>query len=111
MADVDDIQRTVSTRRFVSPHSGKHPIPTIQGYREHRKELDGQVKDEEQAQQGPEDESKAMRAYHSAKAVLMDDETPKTRHEPYPSENRNLAEPPGESREQLALKASSGDRP
>ncbi|KAH7032642.1 uncharacterized protein B0I36DRAFT_347821 [Microdochium trichocladiopsis] len=111
MADTDDIERSASTKRFAGPHSGKHPIPTIKGYREHRKELDGQIKDEEQAQQGPEDESKAVRAFHSAKAIFQDDETPKTRHEPYPAENRNMVDKSGESRDNLAMKASEGNQP
>lgn len=111
MADLDDVDHSGPTRRFAGPHSGKHPIPTIKGYREHRKELGSQIQDEEEAQQGPEDESRAMRAFHSAKAVLQDDESPENQHEPYPSENRNLVDPPGQSREHLATKASDGDRP
>ncbi|KAJ3568504.1 hypothetical protein NPX13_g6403 [Xylaria arbuscula] len=80
-------------RVYGGPHSGKHPIPTVQGYRQHRKELGDQVQDEEQAQRGPEDESKTKRAFHSAKAIFKDedDEYEKSRHDPYPSTNQNEA--------------------
>ncbi|KAI1149828.1 hypothetical protein F4825DRAFT_35287 [Nemania diffusa] len=80
------------------PHSGKHPIPTVQGYRQHRKELDHQVQDEEQAQRGPEDDSKPKRAYNSAKAIFKDEDTePKSRHDPYPSANLNDVKSPRQS--------------
>ncbi|KAI1125854.1 hypothetical protein F5Y10DRAFT_224065 [Nemania abortiva] len=79
-------------RVYGGPHSGKHPIPTVQGYRQHRKELGDQVQDEEQAQRGPEDDSKPKRAYNSAKAILKGEEAkPKSRHDPYPSANLNYA--------------------
>ncbi|KAI0451734.1 hypothetical protein F5B21DRAFT_365259 [Xylaria acuta] len=79
-------------RVYGGPHSGKHPIPTVQGYRQHRKELGDQVQDEEEAQRGPEDESKPKRAYNSAKAIFKDEDTgPKDRHDPYPSANLNDA--------------------
>ncbi|KAI0490226.1 hypothetical protein F4859DRAFT_457347 [Xylaria cf. heliscus] len=77
-------------RVYGGPHSGRHPIPTVQGYRQHRKELGDQEQDEEQAQRGPEDESKPKRAYNSAKAIFKDeDAAPKNRHDPYPSANLN----------------------
>ncbi|KAJ1328884.1 C2 domain-containing protein [Microdochium nivale] len=110
MADIDDIERSASQRRFAGPHSGKHPIPTIQGYREHRKELQGQIQDEEEAQQGPEDESKAKQAYHQAKAVFTEEDAgPQNRHEPYPSENRNLSVKPGQSQDNASLRTPEGD--
>ncbi|KAI1331986.1 hypothetical protein F5Y16DRAFT_358262 [Xylariaceae sp. FL0255] len=85
---------TTTRRVHGGPHSGKHPIPTVQGYREHRKELEGQEEAEERAQEGPEDESKAKRAFKSAKAIIKGEDTePKTRHDPYPSTNHNYAEP------------------
>ncbi|KAI0439904.1 hypothetical protein F4803DRAFT_567987 [Xylaria telfairii] len=79
-------------RVYGAPHSGRHPIPTVQGYREQRKELGDQVHDEEQAQRGPEDESKPKRAYNSAKAIFKDEDAgPKSQHDPYPSANLNDA--------------------
>ncbi|KAI0814725.1 hypothetical protein GGR55DRAFT_632964 [Xylaria sp. FL0064] len=95
MAEQDNFEQsdTAPHRVQQGPHSGKHPIPTVQGYRQHRKELGDQVKDEEQAQQGPEDESKPKRAYRSAKAVFKDEDAqaPKSGHDPYPSANENEA--------------------
>lgn len=98
MADQSDSERhgdAASNRVHGGPHSGKHPIPTVQGYKQHRKELGDQVQDEEQAQRGPEDDSKPKRAFKSAKAIFKDeDERPKDDHDPYPSANLNNAETP-----------------
>ncbi|KAI0470768.1 hypothetical protein GGR56DRAFT_657479 [Xylariaceae sp. FL0804] len=85
------------------PHSGRHPIPTVQGYRQQRKELDDQQKNEEQAQRGPEDESTPKRAFNSAKAVIKGEDRPKPRHDPYPSANRNYISP------QTAAEEDAGD--
>jgi Ca2+-dependent lipid-binding protein len=84
MSDEDDHKR-----RYAKPHSGKHPIPTVQGYREHRKELRGQMQETEEAQRGPEDESKPKRAFESAKAVIKGEDDPSSQFDPYPSTNRN----------------------
>ncbi|KAH9990468.1 hypothetical protein F4779DRAFT_610071 [Xylariaceae sp. FL0662B] len=91
-----DFERGAATREYRNPHNAKHPIPTIEGYRKHRKELDGQLVDEEQAQQGPEDVSKPKRALYSAEAIIKGEDAPKSRHDPYPSENRNYASHPPE---------------
>ncbi|KAI0199412.1 hypothetical protein F4808DRAFT_432362 [Astrocystis sublimbata] len=83
-------QGDVAPSRVHGGHSGKHPIPTVQGYRQHRKELDDQVQEEEKAQRGPEDESRPKRAFNSAKAIFRnEDDAQKTRHDPYPSANLN----------------------
>lgn len=94
MADQADFEQDLSAREYGKPHNAKHPIPTIKGYKEHRRDLEGQVEDEEQAQQGPEDDSKPKRAFESAKAVIQGKDTPKPRHDPYPSANRNYADHP-----------------
>ncbi|KAI2621598.1 hypothetical protein GGR54DRAFT_599125 [Hypoxylon sp. NC1633] len=94
MANQPDFETDGSGREYGNPHSAKHPIPTIQGYRQHRKELAGQVEEEEEAQQGPEDHSKPTRAFQSAKAVIQGEDPPKSRHDPYPSTNRNYADYP-----------------
>ncbi|KAI1390707.1 uncharacterized protein F4822DRAFT_394229 [Hypoxylon trugodes] len=94
MANQTDFEQDASGREYGKPHNAKHPIPTIQGYRQHRKELAGQVEDEEEAQQGPEDASKPKRAFESAKAVIQGEDVPKSRHDPYPSTNRNYADHP-----------------
>ncbi|KAI0139463.1 hypothetical protein F4776DRAFT_616248 [Hypoxylon sp. NC0597] len=89
MANQADFEEEASMREYRQPHNAKHPIPTIQGYRQHRKELGGQEEEEEQAQQGPEDASKPKRAFQSAKAVIQGEDAPKSRHDPYPSTNHN----------------------
>ncbi|KAI8624744.1 hypothetical protein F5Y19DRAFT_453090 [Xylariaceae sp. FL1651] len=97
MGDTQDFEGddTGPKRVYGGPHSGKHPIPTIQTYRQHRKDLEGQLKDEEQAQQGPEDKSKPKRAFQSAKAVFKDEDPKSTsHHDPYPSTNHNYADYP-----------------
>ncbi|KAI1801010.1 hypothetical protein F4811DRAFT_536056 [Daldinia bambusicola] len=92
MANQADFEQEASGREYGKPHNAKHPIPTVQGYRQHRRELDGQVEDEEQAQRGPEDVSRPRRAFESAKAVFKGEDPPKSRHDPYPSTNRNYAD-------------------
>lgn len=79
---------------YTKPHSGNHPIPTIQGYREHRKQLQSGVEQTEEAQQGPEDQSKPKRAFDSVKQIFRGDDDPQGRHEPYPAANRHYVEPP-----------------
>ncbi|KAI1464516.1 uncharacterized protein F4812DRAFT_157586 [Daldinia caldariorum] len=92
MPNQADFEQDASGREYGKPHNAKHPIPTVQGYRQHRRELEGQVEDEEQAQRGPEDVSRPKRAFESAKAVFKGEDTPKSRHDPYPSTNRNYAD-------------------
>ncbi|KAJ8124574.1 hypothetical protein O1611_g9066 [Lasiodiplodia mahajangana] len=107
MAEQDGFDRqddAAPNRLYGGPHSGKHPIPTVQGYRQHRKELGDQVQEEEQAQRGPEDDSKPKRAYDSAKAIFKDeDPKPKSRHDPYPSANLNDAKNQPQSSEGGAM--------
>ncbi|KAJ2999369.1 hypothetical protein NUW58_g5 [Xylaria curta] len=95
MADEHGVERpgdAAPNRVYGGPHSGRHPIPTVQGYRQHRKELGSPVKEEEQAQRGLEDVSKPKRAYNSAKAIFRDEDTAsKSTHDPYPSANLNDA--------------------
>lgn len=92
--DGGDFTQDEDRRRYTNPHSGKHPIPTIKSYREHRKELQDQMQETEEAQQGPEDESKTRRAYDSAKAILKGEDKPDSQYDPYPSTNRNYADRP-----------------
>ncbi|KAL7624989.1 hypothetical protein AAE478_004203 [Parahypoxylon ruwenzoriense] len=96
MSNQADFEHDASAREYGNPHSARHPIPTIQGYRQHRKELAGQLEDEEQAQQGPEDLSKPKRVFESAKAIIQGQDAPKSQHDPYPSTNRNYARQPVE---------------
>lgn len=93
MSDQRDFEEDAGNRQYRKPRSGKHPIPTVQGYRKHRKELDDQVEDEEQAQEGLEDESKPKRAFQQTKAIFKDEDDVEPRHDPYPSSNHNYADP------------------
>lgn len=90
----DNFDEESQRRSYTKPHSGNHPIPTIQGYREHKRELKDQTQQAEQAQEGPEDASKPKRALNSVKQIFKDEDKPKNHHEPYPATNRNYVEPP-----------------
>ncbi|KAK7751231.1 hypothetical protein SLS62_006776 [Diatrype stigma] len=90
MADERDFEEDAATRQYRNPRSGKHKIPTVQGYRQHRRDLDDQEQDEEQAQLGPEDKSRPTRAFQQAKAVFKGQDDVEPRHDPYPSSNHNL---------------------
>lgn len=90
----DNFDEESQRRSYTKPHSGNHPIPTIQGYRERKRELKDQTEQTEQAQEGPEDESKPKRAINSVKQIFKGEDKPQNPHEPYPATNRNYAEPP-----------------
>lgn len=92
----NDFEEDAARKRYIGPHSGKHPIPTVQGYREQRKELDSHNEQEEEAQHEPVDDSRPRRAYDSVKTIFKDEDNPESHHDPYPSTNRNYATPPGE---------------
>lgn len=91
-----DFDEHYSPRSHVGPHSGGHPIPTIQGYRQHRKDLNDRQQQTEAAQEGPEDESKPKRAFESVKTIFKGEDDRKGSHEPYSSTNRHYAVPPGQ---------------
>lgn len=80
----------------MGPHSGGHPIPTIQGYKQQRRDLNDRQQQTEAAQEGPEDESKPKRAFESVKAIFKGEDEQKGSHEPYSSTNRHYVEPPGQ---------------
>lgn len=94
-----DFDEHYSPRSHVGPHSGGHPIPTIQGYKQHRRDLNDRQQQTEAAQEGPEDESKPKRAFESAKAIFKGEDEPKGSHEPYSSTNRHYVVPPGQQPE------------
>ncbi|KAK8026806.1 hypothetical protein PG991_003862 [Apiospora marii] len=80
------------------PRSGKRQIPTISKYRAERRELEGQMRETEEAQHDPEDESRPKRAYGSVKAIFKEEDEPaRSNHDPYPVSNHqyqgNQAEP------------------
>ncbi|KAJ9142502.1 C2 (Calcium/lipid-binding, CaLB) [Pleurostoma richardsiae] len=108
MSDQGDIEDQANRRSYGKPYTDKHPVPTIQGYREHRAELKqrqqetGGVDDEEyeqQEQQQPQD-SKARRAFDSVKAIAKnEDQDAPQQHHPYPTANRNFADRPTREQE------------
>lgn len=90
----ENFDQETEQRSYTKPHSGRHPIPTIQGYREHRRELQDQLQQTEQAQRGPEDESRPKQAYDSVKKIFKGEENTGNPHQPYPATNRHYAVPP-----------------
>lgn len=82
-----DIEDDEARKRYTHPYTGKHPIPTIQGYREHRKELEERYASEDVGEDEQTD-SKAKRAYTSAKQILKGEDENKTNRDLYPSANR-----------------------
>jgi hypothetical protein len=86
-----DFSEEAAKKDYKAPYSHNHPIPTIQRYREHRNELNGQQKQAESAQHTEEDDSKTKRAFNSVKAIFKDeDEVQKNpAGDPYPTANRN----------------------
>ncbi|KUI53527.1 hypothetical protein VP1G_00950 [Cytospora mali] len=95
----ENFEEESQRRSYTKPHSGKHPIPTIQGYREHKRDIQDQQQQQAQAaQEGPEDASKTKRAFGSVKAIFKGEDEPQSRHEPYPSANHHyLISPPDQS--------------
>ncbi|ROW03012.1 hypothetical protein VMCG_05674 [Cytospora schulzeri] len=90
----ENFEEESQRRSYTKPHSGKHPIPTIQGYREHKRDLQDQQQQVEAAQQGPEDASKTRRAIGSVKAIFKGEDQPRSSHDPYPSANHHYVIPP-----------------
>lgn len=88
----NELEEDVTKRSYTKPYGGKHPIPTIKGYREHRKELEEQYGDPEAAPQQPEDDSRPRRAYDTAKSILKGQDDHQTSHDPYPVSNHNRQE-------------------
>ncbi|KAK5266591.1 hypothetical protein LTR40_014406, partial [Exophiala xenobiotica] len=84
-------------RNYKSPYTSRHPIPTVQRYRAERGELKDQQQQAESAQHDEEDESTVKRAFHAAKGVLTGDEPPKSSHDPYKTENRNVQGTPSQT--------------
>ncbi|ROW03637.1 hypothetical protein VPNG_07205 [Cytospora leucostoma] len=97
----DDFDEDSMRRSYTRPHSGKHPIPTIQSYKEHRKDLKDQQEQTEAAQRGPEDASRPTRAVESVKAIFKGEDEPQSQHDPYPSSNHNYTIPPPEQGQQF----------
>ena len=86
----DNVEDEASRRQFVAPYTSKHPIPTVQKYRENRSDLDKERNEVEKAQEADEGDNKAKRAFGAVKKIFKGEDEPQGDHDPYPSENRNF---------------------
>lgn len=84
-----DIEQEAGRRDYKAPYSHDHPIPTIQGYREHRDQLKDQHKQAEHAQHTEEDDSKTKRAFNAVKSIIKNEDKQDAQGDPYPTANRN----------------------
>ncbi|KAM7200717.1 hypothetical protein V8F20_005219 [Naviculisporaceae sp. PSN 640] len=95
MSQTDDFEDRGARKAHGGPYTGKHPVPTIKGYREHRAEIKSHQDeaddfDNQQAEGTEAGESKTKRVYDSIKAIAKDQDRPKSdTHDPYPNSNRN----------------------
>jgi len=79
-------------KNYSRPYGGKHNIPTIQGYREHRKDLEENKKATLEAQHEPQDDSRPRQAFGAVKNIFKGDDPNKASsgdHHPYPVANHN----------------------
>ncbi|KAK5952591.1 hypothetical protein OHC33_006183 [Knufia fluminis] len=107
-----NLEDEASRKNYTQPHSGRHKIPTIQGYREHRKELEGSQKQTEEAQHDPQDDSKTWRAYGAAKTILKgeDEDQKGGPHNPYPVANHNDEERPRQQQTRDVPQGNDGEQ-
>lgn len=89
MSSQHNIEDEAIRKTYTKPYGGNHPIPTIQGYRKHRKEIEERYGDVEDSQQDPNDESRPRRAYDMAKDILKGRDDGRPSHNPYPVANHN----------------------
>lgn len=89
MATNNNLEDDAVRKTYTKPYGGKHPIPTIQGYRQHRKEIEERYGEPEDAQDQPDDDSRPRRAYDTAKEILKGEDDTKPNHDPYPVANHN----------------------
>lgn len=92
MSSESNFDDEAARRDYRAPYSNKHPIPTIQRYREHRSELNDNYKQAEDAQHGEEDDSRMKRAFDSAKVAFKNGDKEHAAGDPYPTSNQNLDE-------------------
>src|SRR5271155_5622664 len=83
-------QKEASRRAYTAPYTSRHPVPTVQRYREHRDELANQQKEEEQTYDN-ENEGKLQHAVGSVKKIFLGEDNKHALGDPYPAENRNDA--------------------
>lgn len=98
-----DMEQEAGRRDYKAPYSHEHPIPTVQGYREHRDELKEQHRRAEDAQHTEEDDSRLKRAFNSVKSIVKNEDQQDAQGDPYPTANRNEGQ---ENNEQTGEKDS-----
>ena len=110
MSAGDEFNPDNQRRSHKTPHSGNHPIPTVQRYRAQRDELNDQQQEAEEAQRDETDEPSYKRAFHAAKGILKgEDPPPKSSHDPYKTQNRNVQiSEPGDGTEQKPRQNGEG---
>ncbi len=109
MSSNRDIEEEDSHRRYGGPYTGRHPIPTVQQYRQDRHQIEERQQDTQKAQEGEEDASKTRRAFDSVKAIFNGEEQPQSEHDPYPNANRNTGEVEKEKQEPITNGESKED--
>lgn len=92
MSSPTDFDEDTARRDYRAPYSKDRPIPTIQRYREHRQEIEGQQNNAEEAQHGQEDESRTKRVFNSVKAIAKDEDKKHPTGDPYPTGNRHTTD-------------------
>ncbi|KAK0726830.1 hypothetical protein B0T26DRAFT_737723 [Lasiosphaeria miniovina] len=122
---MDDVEERGPRKAHGGPYTSKHPVPTVQGYREHRAELKERQQETEdlQNQQDQDDaagqraaagdagDSRAKRAYESVKAIAKNKDRQAAVHDPYPTANRNqISGPPGDDSESGAVQGGHDPR-
>ena len=90
MTDQKDFDDSVDRRRYGASYTPKHPVPTVQKYRDikqQRNEEHPPSADEVES----EDESKTKRAFKSVKGIFKDEDVHnQSGKSPYPTQNRNV---------------------
>ncbi|CAG8960338.1 hypothetical protein HYFRA_00012412 [Hymenoscyphus fraxineus] len=84
-----DMEADAARRDYRAPYSHDHPIPTVQGYRQHRDELKDQHQKAEDSQHTEEDDSKVKRAFNAVKSIVHNEDKQEAEGNPYPTANRN----------------------
>lgn len=90
MSSHDEFDSEQPRRDYRAPYTARHPIPTIQKYKAERDELEQHQQQAEEAQKDEGDESTVKRAFHASKGILKGEDQPKSGHDPYRTQNRNV---------------------
>ncbi len=94
-----DFSQEEGHKRYGGAYTPSHPVPTVQKYREHRGELDSDVKKREEAQADNGEEEKEgtfHRAENAVKKIFGHGHVEEIPGDPYPSENRHAATDSGQ---------------